>query len=241
MPFFRRICRVGIAHLFEALLHARPANSDFGNALLFLQPVRRLMQCFVERSSPSVTLGAVVQQLEKRKRRKRFLRNRRDNEPVLLPVAAGLHDQNRASGSAKLPDILDPIGQGLIAEGNTVEAVLVSILGLENPDEHENRPAAQKQRVGTVIDILPSEIPDLQPQRRSVLRWFQGRGRHQDSMGRGDRVIKRLMTQPAANLGLSDAAVAEDHELDVAHFLASTRDVFQMSTERIEAVAIWTL
>jgi hypothetical protein len=55
-------------------------------------------------------------------------------------------------------------------------------------------------------------------------------------MGRGNRFIKFPITQPEANLCLSDPAIAKNHEFNVSYLLASGCHVLQMSAKGIEAI-----
>ena len=109
-------------------------------------------------------------------------------------------------------------------------------LRLRRPDQREDGARLQEQGVGAVVDVLPAEIPDAaapplepHPARR---QWRRAdldavRGRH--------GVVIRLAAQPAAQLRLSDPAVAEDHELDVGHFGFAGGEVVEMGAQGLEA------
>ena len=90
---------------------------------------------------------------------------------------------------------------------------------------------AHEQRVRAVIDILPAEIPDLQPGHRPVSGGRQGSAGHQHAMRRWHRLVVGLAAQSAAKLGLADPPVAEGQQLNIGHRYSPGVEILDMGAQ----------
>jgi hypothetical protein len=83
------------------------------------------------------------------------------------------------------------------------------------PNEGENRVVAQEQSMRTVIDVLPTEVPEVQPHRFREAFQCHSHFAELDPMSGRDVWVKWQIVQPAAKLRLADSPVAEKQDLDL--------------------------
>ena len=108
---------------------------------------------------------------------------------------------------------------------------------LGRPDNHIHRAFIQKQAVRAQINILPAKIPQIAKQRGlPVIVQQQGKAPQMDAMRAGHPLIKWQALQLSADLGFTDAAIAQDKNLHLAIIgLASGHDVLLPGQDAVEA------
>jgi hypothetical protein len=83
-----------------------------------------------------------------------------------------------------------------------------------------------------MIDVLSTEIPNLEPFRVVDTRPPQWRRGDQDAVSRFDFIIVVLIAQAPAHLRLPDAGIAKHHELHVRYQLPPGFEIAKMGSER---------
>lgn len=81
---------------------------------------------------------------------------------LLWPVTASLHDDDRAILPTECTHILQPVRQRIVAEQQALSRLFAGGFEIRLPDAQKDRAGLHKQRVCSVIDILPTKVPDVQ-------------------------------------------------------------------------------
>ncbi len=107
------------AHLFQARFDALPRRADARDALGFAQKLDRLAELVSEIRQPAVVQRAELQNVAtaRTERLPQIVVVDGASAPVARTVAPGLNDEHRRGFAAQLAHILDPIAQGIVAEG----------------------------------------------------------------------------------------------------------------------------
>ena len=141
-------------------------------------------------------------------------------------VALTLHDQHGAVRSRQTTHEIEPIGERAMLHGGPPVGELAG-LPIGSPQQDEDRLALHEQSVRTVVDVLPAEVPQIEPHRFPIVRQIQMselhavRGRH--------RGIESQSLQPPTHLSLADAAISEnaDFQLGVSRLPQSSIPVMR--------------
>ena len=129
LPLLRRHGGIRVAHRLQCALHLHPADTDFGRAVAFAQPVDRLAQRTIEHLALTVIQRAV------------FRTGWSSNPAISASDTGGAAPRPaagrsasarsaRAGGAGEVSHIGQPIGQRLIAERDALVFVLPRVLGL---------------------------------------------------------------------------------------------------------------
>jgi len=81
---------------------------------------------------------------------------------VAIHVELVLHDDEWRALIAKSPHKVEPPGEWLISERHAVMVVGTFIVRTGRPDKHEDGAGLQEKRVSAVINVLSTEIPDVE-------------------------------------------------------------------------------
>ena len=90
-----------------------------------------------------------------------------------------------------------------------------------------------------VIQVLAAEIPDVQPRGRFTA--LQTGGGDQDAVSGGLVAVVALVPQAAADLGLADAAIAQDDQLNVGDEFRPRFEVPKMRADCCKAIVVEVL
>ena len=120
------------------------------------------MARIVERAATPILHYAVMHRLAEREILECFISQGRVHRLVLGSVALVLHNHDGAVRAAQVPDVFQPVGQRVVAEGDPTVFVLPRILALGCPDQEEKRARAQEKRMSSMIEVLAAEVPEMQ-------------------------------------------------------------------------------
>src|SRR4051812_32423272 len=148
-------------------LHAQPASTDLGDPKpsRVAQPSDRVAQRLPQCCFPTPLLstdtqrpppGAGLQSPQS------LLWNGKLQYLLLGSVALVLDDQQGTVRIGLVLHRVDPVGQGVVAEGQATMLVGLDLLSVLRPDRHQHGRAAQEQRVRPMVDVLAAEVPDPQ-------------------------------------------------------------------------------
>jgi hypothetical protein len=90
------------------------------------------------------------------------------------PVVAFVFYNDYGTVRTGVTDIVKPVGQRKVFKMAPVCVIARLLCAVAIPDEQEHRPAAQKQGMGPVVNVLSTEVPDIDPEVLPVLREVPG-------------------------------------------------------------------
>lgn len=139
----------------------------------------------------------------------------RRGAPVRDPIALALHDNHRTVVASERSHVVEPVGERLIAQGDTILEGFIPIFEMRGPQNHEDGAAAQEERMGAVVDVLPAEIPPVDLEDLLLVADPDTQLLPPDlhAVGRHDSLVERLAAETPAELGFADATIAEEDHL----------------------------
>src|SRR6185436_7926510 len=211
LPLLGRAVLVLAAPVVEPTAHFGAPLADLECAVPFEQVAHGVTEMGFEGLSPQIVLGAVGAAFEE----PGTIRPRWIGAPVREPVALALHDDHRAAFAGESPHVVEPVGERLVAQGDAVLFVLVPVFELRSPEDQEDGAAAQEERMSAVIDVLSSEIPPVHLEDLFLASGPDTQLLPPDLHAMGGRLglVERLAPEAPAELGLPDAAIAEQDHL----------------------------
>ena len=168
----------------------------------------RLDELFLQVGAAAIGGGAIVGLTPIAER---FLHDRSIEWAVVLVarfVAAGLDEHDGAVAAAEVANVIGPVAQGQIAEQGSVAAVLLTTLEILCPDQRKDRVITHEERVGTMINVLPAEIPHLQNDFVPPGAGLQFRRDDRHAVSRIARRIEYVPVQASADLRFADSTIA---------------------------------
>jgi hypothetical protein len=132
-------------------------------------------------------------------------------------VALALHDDHRAPLASESTHVIEPVGERLVAQGDAVLVVFVPVLKLRGPKDEEDGAAAQEERMSAVIDVLSAEVPPVDLKDLFLASGLDSQllPPNLNAVGGLDRLVEELASEAQAELGLPDAAIAEENNLNL--------------------------
>ncbi len=137
-----------------------------------------------------------------------------------------------------MPHIIEPVGQRAVPHGDAALAERAA-LHFGVPEQEEHRALLQEEGVRAVIDVLPAEVPEVDPRRLLGAIDRKWEFFNLDAMCASDlRGVGGILAafEAVAQVRLADAAVAEDEDLEFGVVFSAT---LKVRVVRILSMTLW--
>ena len=120
-----------------------------------------MFEMIIQRTSPLIgrsTIGDRTAELP-------FVATRRQRwmiAAIFIEIELVLHHHRRRSTAAKTPDTIQPPSYRLVAKRHASMLMELGIVRFGRPYQHEHGTGPEKEHMGPKINVLPTEIPNVE-------------------------------------------------------------------------------
>jgi hypothetical protein len=153
-------------------------------------------------------------------------------------VALALDQYQRAGRSTESAQVIEPVWKRTVTNRKAVFLVRGLCFQLRRPENQEDRPPLQKQRMRAVIHLLAPKIPKVQPNRRCKVLELERHLAELDSMGCGDARVIAQTAQSTAPLRLTRSPVAQHEDFELGVLCLASPDIRVVGADLCEDIFV---